>query len=116
MPIDYKKRAEEFEKMHGQGQAEEQGIQEGDITDYIYPVKGLAKKALRKIAEKGSKTKGGVIVKKIVDKKKPTKAEQDAKREAAHEAIAKEQSKQTRLERLKKIEEEAPTLDYSKFK
>jgi hypothetical protein len=143
---DYKKRAEEWERTHGKNYAgpEEAGAEEGDITDYLMPVKGLTKKVLRNMAEKAGEVvarKGkGVVIKhaakkgadKATDRKQAAaernaarreaqaakQKEADAKREASHKKLDEyygSKDAKTKAAR-KEAEEKAPTIDYSKFK
>jgi len=63
-----KRRADEFAAKQGAGQlAEEEGLEEGDISDYIMPIKGLGRNLLKAVAEKsvsaGAKEAGKAAVK-----------------------------------------------------
>lgn len=62
-----KRRAEEFQSKYGQGQsAEEPGIEEGDLADYVLPMQGLGKNILKAVAEKSLEGAGKALTKEAV--------------------------------------------------
>lgn len=77
-PEEIKKQAQaniaKYEQETGQKIEQEQGLEEGDISDYVMPFKGLGKSLLKAVAEKslqaGAKAVGKTAAKEAADEAK----------------------------------------------
>lgn len=119
-----RKRAIEFQKTKGRGQRkqEEEGIEELELEDIIpggaEMMAATPVGAGKKVVKEGSEAGITAIIRYLKRSGKPKKVSQKRKdelREQAHEAIAKEQSKETRKKKLKENEDKARVIDYREF-